>query len=114
MTFVDDAVMPVPVAVEDVTFVGVTTITFEVRAVLVVETVEVAPFDLTGPLTPEVFVVAAFVVDVDPLTTDTGPLAPFVPIVSAAKAMPEETTENVVRTAKNRSFAPSEIMASGS
>jgi hypothetical protein len=41
---------------------------------------------LTGPFTPVVFVVVAFVVDVDPLTTVTGPLAPEVPVVSAALA----------------------------
>ena len=75
--------LPVPFAEVEVTLVGVTTITFEVSAVLVVVDV-VVPCGFTGPLTPEVFVVVAFVVDVDPLTTVTGPFAPFVPIVSAA------------------------------
>jgi len=81
---VEEFVFPVPFAEVEVTFVGVTTMTLDERVVLdVVDVVEV-PLDLTGPLTPEVLVVVAFVVDVDPLTTDTGPLTPDVPIVSAA------------------------------
>ena len=79
---VEVLVFPVPFAEVEVTFVGVTTMTFEDKAVLdvVVEVVLV----LTGPLTPEVLVVVAFVVEVDPLTTETGPLTPEVPMVSAA------------------------------
>jgi hypothetical protein len=46
-------------------------------------------FTRTGPLTPEVLVVVAFVVDVVPLTTVTGPFTPDVPKVSAACAKGE-------------------------
>ena len=81
---VEVLVFPVPFAEVEVTFVGVTTMTLDESAVLdVIDVVEV-PLVLTGPLTPEVLVVVAFVVDVDPFTTDTGPLTPDVPIVSAA------------------------------
>ena len=79
---VDVLVFPVPFAEVEVTFVGVTTMTFEDKAVL--DVVVEVPFDLTGPLTPEVLVVVAFVVEVDPFTTDTGPFTPDVPMVSAA------------------------------
>ena len=84
MTVVDKLVFPVPFAEDDVTLVGVTTMTLDDSVVLEVAAVFELPLTLTGPLTPEVFVVVAFVVEVDPFTTDTGPFAPFVPIVSAA------------------------------
>ena len=75
---------PVPVAEVDVTLVGVTTMTFDDNVLL-----DVAVLDVdtrTGPLTPVVFVVFAFVVVVAPLTTVTGPLAPELPTASTAIA----------------------------
>lgn len=74
--------VPVPFAEVDVTFVGVTTITFEDSVVLEVDVLEL--LTRTGPLTPVVFAVVAFVVEVEPFTTVTGPRAPEVPTVSAA------------------------------
>ena len=82
-SFIDVEVLPVPVACDDVTCVGVTTMTLEDRiepAVRELDEVLVR----TGPLTPEVFVVVAFVVDVAPFTTVTGPFAPEVPAESMA------------------------------
>jgi len=78
----EEVEFPVPVAEVDVTFVGVTTMTLEDSEVLVVD--ELVLFTRTGPLAPVVFVVVAFVVDVDPFTTVTGPRAPEVPAGSAA------------------------------
>ena len=79
---VDEFEFPVPVAVLDVTFVGVTTMTFDDNELLEVDAVVL--FTRTGPFTPDVFVVVALVVEVEPFTTETGPLAPEVPVVSAA------------------------------
>jgi hypothetical protein len=78
----EEVEVPVPVADVDVTFVGVTTMTFEDSEVLVID--ELVLLIRTGPFTPLVFVVVAFVVDVDPFTTVTGPRAPEVPVVCAA------------------------------
>lgn len=86
--------------------------TFDDNEVLDVEAVVV--FALTGPLTPVVFVVVAFVVEVEPLTTVTGPLTPEVPVVSAAEEIPDVMIEKIVRTANNRSFVPREITPSES
>lgn len=105
-------VLPVPVAELEVTLVGVTTITLEDNEVLDVE--DVVLFTLTGPLTPVVFVVVAFVVDVEPLTTVTGPLTPEVPVVSAAMAFEGMQRDPTRRHAKNRSFRPLDFMTLGS
>ena len=77
-----DFPVPVPVAEVDVTFVGVTTITFDDSVLLDVAVLEL--FALTGPFTPVVFVVFAFVVVVEPLMTEIGPFAPELPTVSTA------------------------------
>lgn len=104
--------VPVPVADVDVTFVGVTTMTFEDSVLLDVAVLEF--FALTGPFTPVVFVVFAFVVVVDPLTTEMGPFAPELPTVSTARVWIGKTTASakastyVICTLANR------LMASGS
>lgn len=107
-----DLPVPVPVADVDVTFVGVTTITFEDNVLLDVAVLEL--FALTGPFTPVVFVVFAFVVVVDPLTTEMGPFAPELPTVSTARAWAGKTTASAKASTYAICTLANRLMASGS